>query len=204
VGALLVSLKLAGTTVLLAVPLGTAAAYAIHHAGSSRLRHAQVLLLLPMTVPHIILAIGVFYLFVQLQLLGRFAALAIAHTMLALPFVVVTVLAGLRSFDATQELVARSLGCTRLAAFHSVTLPQIRSSVLSGALFAFVTSLDEVVVSLFIAAGDNTTITKVMFGSLRDEIDPTIATVSSLLIAASFVLVLLAMLAARPARPAAG
>ena len=70
-------------------------------------------------------------------------------------------------------------------------MPQIRASVLSGALFAFVTSLDEVVVSLFIAAGDNATITKVMFGSLRDEIDPTIATVSTLLILCSLTAVVL-------------
>ena len=79
----------------------------------------------------------------------------------------------------------------------AVTLPQIRASVLSGALFAFVTSLDEVVVSLFIAAGDNATITKVMFGSLRDEIDPTIATVSTLLILCSMTAVLLGMVSSR-------
>jgi len=199
-GALGVSLKLAASTVLLAVPLGTAAAYAIHSSRTRVGRLTHILLLLPMMVPHIILAIGIFYFFVKLELLGKFAGIAVAHTMLALPFVVVTVLAGLRSFDMSQEQVARSMGCTRWKAFMWVTLPQIRASVLSGALFAFVTSLDEVVVSLFIAAGDNTTITKVMFGSLRDEIDPTIATVSTLLIGCSFVLVLLGMLSAR--RPA--
>jgi putative spermidine/putrescine transport system permease protein len=197
-GALLVSLKLALCTVLLATPLGVAAAYGIHNGrATAGIRRARLLLLLPLMVPHIILAIGIFYIFVKLEILGNFAGIALAHTMLALPYVVVTVLAGLRSFDMSQELVARSLGCTRLRAFLTVTLPQIRTSVLSGALFAFVTSLDEVVVSLFIAAGDNATITKVMFGSLRDEIDPTISTVSALLILGSLVVVGLGMASAR-------
>ncbi|MCJ0764812.1 ABC transporter permease [Variovorax terrae] len=196
-GALLVSLKLAFCTTLLATPLGVAAAYGIHHGRTASVRLAQTFLLLPLMVPHIILAIGIFYIFVRLEILGNFAGIALAHTMLALPFVVVTVLAGLRSFDMSQELVARSLGCTRLRAFLTVTLPQIRTSVLSGALFAFVTSLDEVVVSLFIAAGDNATITKVMFGSLRDEIDPTLSTVSTLLILGSLAVVVLGMVSAR-------
>lgn len=202
-GALLTSLKIAVCTVLLATPLGTAAAYGIHHGRGALLRHLQTLLLLPLMVPHIIVAIGIFYIFVRLQILGNFAGIVLAHTMLALPFVVVTVLAGLRSFDATQELVARSMGCTRLHAFLAVTLPQIRTSVLSGALFAFVTSLDEVVVSIFIAAGDNVTITKVMFGSLRDEIDPTVATVSTILVLCSLVVVTAGLVSARRrSRPA--
>jgi putative spermidine/putrescine transport system permease protein len=196
-GALIVSLKLAACTVVVATPLGVAAAYGIHNGRTAGVRYAQALLMLPMMVPHIILAIGIFYIFVKLEILGSFPGLVLAHTMLALPFVVVTVLAGLRSFDMSQELVARSLGCTRLRAFMAVTLPQIRASVLSGALFAFVTSLDEVVVSLFIAAGDNATITKVMFGSLRDEIDPTIATVSTLLILCSLTAVVLGMVSSR-------
>lgn len=196
-GALIVSLKLAACTVLLATPLGVAAAYGIHNGRSAAVRQAQGLLMLPMMVPHIILAIGIFYIFVKLEILGSFPGIVLAHTMLALPFVVVTVLAGLRSFDMAQEMVARSLGCSRLRAFLSVTLPQIRPSVLSGALFAFVTSLDEVVVSIFIAAGDNATITKIMFGSLRDEIDPTIATVSTLLILCSLAVVVLATWSAR-------
>ncbi|VTU28721.1 Inner membrane ABC transporter permease protein YdcV [Variovorax sp. PBS-H4] len=198
-GALVVSLKVAACTVLLATPVGVAAAYGIHCGRKAAVGPLQTLLLLPLMVPHIVVAVGIFYVFVKLEILGSFFGLVLAHTMLALPFVVVTVLAGLRSYDMAQEMVARSLGCTRLRAFLTVTLPQIRVSVLSGALFAFVTSLDEVVVSLFIAAGDNATITKVMFGSLRDEIDPTIATVSTLLILCSLLVVVLsAVLSRRP------
>jgi len=192
-GSLLVSLKLAISTVLLATPLGVAAAYGIHHSASRLMWRMQLLLMLPLMVPHIILAIGIFYAFARLSWLGSFTGLLGAHAMLALPFVVVTVLAGLRGFDVNQERVARSLGCTRLRAFLAITLPQIRTSVFSGALFAFVTSLDEVIVSLFISGGDNTTVTKIMFGSLRDEIDPTISTVSTLLVLCSFTMVVLGM-----------
>jgi putative spermidine/putrescine transport system permease protein len=87
-----------------------------------------------------------------------------------------------------QEMVARSLGASRPWAFLTVTLPQIRISVISGALLAFITSLDEVVISLFIAGGDKATLTKRMFNALRDEIDPTIASISTLLIALSVIL----------------
>ena len=191
-GALLVSFRLAVITAVIATPLGVAAAYAIHVGEGSMFRRLNTLLLLPLMVPHMLLAIGIFYIYVRLNWLGSFAGLAVAHAMLALPFVVVTTLSGLRSFDMSQEMVARSLGCGRLYAFLVITLPQIRGSVMSGLLFAFVTSLDEVVVSLFIATGDNVTITKIMFPSLRDEIDPTIAAVSSLLIVASLAVASLA------------
>ncbi len=203
-GSLLSSLKIATAVTVIATPLGTLAAYALHRGRHRLLATAQLVLLLPMMVPNIILAIGIFYIYARAGLLGSFTGIVMAHTMLALPFVVVTVLAGLRSFDDAQELAARSMGCSRTEAFLSVTLPQIRGSVISGALFAFVTSLDEVVISMMISAGENSTITKVMFSSLRDEIDPTIATVSSLLIAGSSAAVLVGLFAARrqPASPA--
>ena len=87
-----------------------------------------------------------------------------------------------------QEMVARSLGANRFWAFLTVTLPQIKIAVISGALLAFITSLDEVVISLFIAGGDRATLTKRMFNALRDELDPTIAAISTLLIVISIVL----------------
>jgi len=191
---LLVSLRVAVVTALVATPIGVAAGYAIHSVNRPFFRWAQTVLMLPLMIPHIIVAIGVFYAYVQLSLVGSFLGLVLAHVMLAVPFVVVTTVAGLRTFDMSQELAARSLGCSRLRAFVSVTLPQISGSVLSGGLFAFVTSLDEVVVAMLVSAGDNTTITKVMFASLRDELDPTIAAVSSILIVGSLVAALLAFL----------
>ena len=100
--------------------------------------------------------------------------------------------AGLQSFDPTQEMVARSLGMNRLRAFLTVTLPQIKPSVVAGAVFAFISAIDETIIALFISGGQYQTLTKRMFIALRDEIDPTIAAISTLLTTASFLLVLIA------------
>jgi putative spermidine/putrescine transport system permease protein len=179
------TLKVAFLSSLIATPIGTAFAYAAHVSDWPLVKRLRGLLLLPLMVPHIILAIGIFYIYARLGINATVPGLVAAHAMLNFPFVAITTLSGLKTFDMSQELVARSLGFSRLQAFLRVTLPQIRGSVLSGALFAFVMSVDEVIVSLFISAGTNSTLTKVMFVALRDEIDPTIAAISSLLIATS-------------------
>jgi putative spermidine/putrescine transport system permease protein len=98
------------------------------------------------------------------------------------------VLAGLQSFDPAQEMVARSLGMNRLRSFFAVTLPQIKSSVVAGGIFAFISAMDETIVALFISGGQYQPLTKRMFTALRDEIDPTIAAISTLMTAASFML----------------
>lgn len=183
--AMLLSLKLAACTAMIATPLGVAAAYALHVGRHRVFRRLHTFLLLPLMVPHIIIAIALFYMYARLGWLGSFAGLLAANTMMAVPFIVVTALSGLRGFDMSQELAARSMGCSRLEAFWRVVLPQISGSIWSGVIFAFVTALDEVVIALFVSSGDATTVTKVMFSSLRDEIDPTIAAVSSILIATS-------------------
>ncbi len=194
-----VSLGVAFATALGATLIGTAAAYALSMSGSRLARSLTVILLLPLVVPIVITAIGVFFVFARTGLLATLPGLVLANVMLATPYVVTSVLAGLRGFDPAQEMVARSLGMNRLRAFLSVTLPQIRPSVVSGALFAFISALDETVVAIFIAGGQNQTLTKRMFTSLRDEIDPTIAAISSLLTAASLMVVVLASLSARKA-----
>ena len=90
-----------------------------------------------------------------------------------------------------QELVARSLGASRLEAFLLVTLPQIRFSVVTGAVLAFLTWFDEIIVSLFVSGGDNSTLTRNMFNALRDQVDPTIAAISTIIIAVTTVLLVL-------------
>jgi len=95
---------------------------------------------------------------------------------------------GLQGFDMNQEMAARSLGASRTWAFVSVTLPQLRLSIFSGALFAFIASFDEVVVALFIVSGDSSTLPRKMFANIRDQIDPTVAAVSTLMIGLSLVL----------------
>ena len=161
----------------------------------------QIILLLPLVTPIVIIAIGVFFVYAKVGLLATIPGLVLANVMLGIPYVITAVLVGLRKFDPTQEMVARSLGMNRLRSFFVVTLPQIRPSVISGMLFAFISALDETVVALFIAGGENQTLTKRMFTALRDEIDPTIAAISSLLTAVSFLLVILIALNAREAKP---
>jgi len=185
------SLTVAVLTVLLATPSGTLAAYVIIQARRRPATAMQGLLLVPMLVPIIMIGVGLFYLYVRLGLLNTVTGLVLAHSMLALPLVMVTVLAGFRTCDMNQEMVARSLGAPRPVAFVTVTLPQIRRSVLTAMLLAFLTSLDEVIIAIFIAGGDRSTITRLMFSSLRDEIDPVIAAISTCLILVSIVCVLI-------------
>lgn len=192
-----VSFRIAVMTCLIATPAGVAAAYAIHNSSTRLFRQIQAVLFLPLMVPHIIVAIGLFFVLARLNLVTSMFGLIAANVMLALPLVIVTTLSGLRHFDMNQERVARSLGYNRFWAFVLVTLPQIKGSVVSGALFAFVTALDEVIIALFISGGTNTTLTKIMFTALRDEIDPTIAAVSSMLILISLVVGFTAVLANR-------
>ena len=194
--ALRVSFTAAVLTTLVATPVGVAAGYALHNTQVRFARQLQILLIMPLMVPVIIIAIGIFFVYARLQLVNTMFGLVMAHALMAVPFVVVTTLAGLHGFDMDQEKVARSLGWNRFQAFMRVTLPQIRPSVIAGALFAFITSLDEVVIALFITGGANATLTKRMFTSLRDEIDPTIAAISSLLIITSLVVVLAVALVA--------
>ncbi len=189
-----VSFTAAILTVGLSVPIGTAAAYALHVSGVRYAQLLQMALTTPIMVPVILIGIGVFFLYARLGLNNSTAGLVFAHSMLALPFVLITVSAGLKTYDMNQELVARSLGASRFTAFLTVTLPQIRFSIISGSLLAFITSLDEVVVALFISGGENATLTRRMFNALRDEIDPTIASISTLLIAVSVLLLVLAQI----------
>lgn len=194
-----VSLIVATSAAVAAGLLGTAAAYALSHLRSRLARAAELVLMLPIVTPIIIVAVGLFMVYAKLGLLASLPGLILANAMLGAPLVVTTVSAGLRKFDKTQEMVARSLGMNRFRAFLSVTAPQIRPSIITGVLFAFVSALDETVVALFIAGGDNQTLTKRMFEALRDEIDPTIASISSLLTAVSLLLVLLGALSRRKA-----
>lgn len=192
-----VSLIVAVCSAVLATIFGTAAAYALNMTSSKLVRSLQLVLLLPLVVPIVIIAVGVFLVYAQVGLLASMTGLILANTMLGLPYVITSVLVGLRKFDHTQEMVSRSLGMNRLRTFFIVTLPQIRPSVISGLLFAFISAMDETVVSLFISGGEYQTLTKRMFTALRDEIDPTIAAISSLLTAVSFIMLMLVAINAR-------
>lgn len=194
------SAKAAFGTMLVATPAGIMAAYGLH---TSRLRIGRLIYLMlitPMIIPVILLAIGAFYVYVKLHLLNTIAGLVLAHSILAIPLVLIVATSALKTYDMSQEMAARSLGATRFTAFMKVTLPQIRYSVLTCALLAFLTSFDEVVIALFISGGDNSTLTRSMFNALRDQIDPTITAISTLMILISTGLMVAAQLLGKPRR----
>lgn len=176
------SFKVAALVVIITVPVGYAAAYGIHHCRPAWSRTIHLVYLLPLIVPHIFIAIGVYLVFSKLGLNNTTVGLVLAHSLLALPFVVVTVLAGLQQFDYSMELAARGLGATRLRAILSVTMPQTRPHVMIGALLAFFTSFDEVLIAIFVSSGPQSTLPRRMFANIRDQVEPTVAAVSSLFI----------------------
>src|SRR5436190_975500 len=138
-----------------------------------------------------LVAVGVYFAFAPLGLNDGYAGLILAHTTLAAPFVVVTVLATLAGFDRTLLRASASLGAPPLATFRRVTLPLILPGVLSGAVFAFAASFDEVVVALLIAGPGQRTLPRQMFAGINDNISLTIAAAATMLIAISFVLMAL-------------
>ena len=173
-GALLLSVKLAATAAVFSTVLGTMAALGL---ARTRLPLRSLIigvLLLPMIVPAIVVAVAVFMSFGYFGLVGTFAGLAIAHTALGTPFVVITVTATLRSFDWTLQRAGQGLGATPLFTFRKVILPLILPGVVTGAIFAFVISFDEVIVALFLSSAEQRTLPKQMFSGIREMISPTI------------------------------
>ncbi|MBZ9719677.1 ABC transporter permease [Mesorhizobium sp. AD1-1] len=192
-----VSLKVASSTTVLATVLGTLASYGLHKKAGGLDPIVRGALMLPMMVPLIFVAIGAFFVYSRLGLNNTLTGLVLAHTTLAIPFVIIAVSNGLASFDVNLERAARSLGASPVRAFLTVTLPQIRISVISGMLFAFITSFDEVVVSLFISSGATSTLTKRMFANIRDQVDPTVAAISSMLVVLSIIVLIAAQFVRR-------
>ncbi len=188
------SFKAAFLTALVATPVGVLAAYGLHASRLPFLRVAFVLLITPMMVPVVLVAIGAFYAYVKLQILYTLAGLVLAHSILAIPLVLIVTGAALKGYDMNQEMAARSLGAPRWKAFLTITLPQIRFAVITSALLSFLTSFDEVVIAMFISGGDNPTLTRNMFNALRDQIDPTIASISTIMIVVTTLLMALAQI----------
>ncbi|MER7498751.1 ABC transporter permease [Nonomuraea pusilla] len=187
--ALWTSLQVALLVTVVATALGTAAALGLTRARVRGLGAAQGTMLAPMIVPGVVLAIGTYSVFLKLQLVGSLAGFVMAHTVLALPFVVIPITASLRGFDRRLESAAASLGAGAWTTFRTVTLPLVAPGVASGALFAFVTSFDEVVVSLFIQSPYLQTLPVKMYASVTRETDPTIAAAASMIIVLTTTLV---------------
>ncbi|MDE0969509.1 MAG: ABC transporter permease [Octadecabacter sp.] len=189
----------------IATVLGTLAAVGLSSQWMPYKRLITAILLSPMIVPLIIIAAGMFFFYTQFNLVGTFTGLIIAHAALGVPFVIITVTATLSGFDRALFVAGLSLGASPVKVFWDVVIPLIRPGVISGGLFAFVTSFDEVVLVLFLAGPEQRTIPRQMFSGLREQINPTILAVATLLIVLSAALLFtLEALRRRSARIASG
>lgn len=166
----------------LATTLGTLAALGLASTAMPARRLVMGLLISPMITPVIISAAGMFFFYSSIGLGQTHLGLILAHTALGIPFVVITVTATLSGFDRNLTRAAASLGATPLHAFRKVQLPLIAPGVISGALFAFATSFDEVVVVLFMAGVEQRTIPRQMWAGIREQISPAILAVATFLI----------------------
>ncbi|MBC9927893.1 MULTISPECIES: ABC transporter permease [unclassified Leucobacter] len=150
-------------------------------------------MLAPMVVPGIVVAIGLYAVFLKAGLVGTLIGFVLAHTVLALPFTVVAITAGFAGFDSRLELAAMSLGASRVTTFFKVTLPNIVPGMVSGALFAFVTSFDEVMLSLFIKSPYLNTLPVLMYSSVTRDTDPTLAAAATVILLITTALVILGL-----------
>lgn len=185
------SLLVGTSATVLATLLGTLAAVGLWRARFPGQALLLALLISPMVVPVVIVAVGVYFAFAPLGLTDGYAGLILAHTTLAAPFVVITVLATLAGFDRTLLRAAANLGATPVGAFRRILLPLILPGVLSGAVFAFAASFDEVVVALLIAGPGQRTLPRQMFAGINDNISLTITAAATMLIAISLMFMVL-------------
>lgn len=201
VESLLTSLKIATLVAGLSTVLGTMAAIGLlrwrRPAGANAIRAA---LLAPMVIPGIILGIGIYAVFAELHLLGSTVGFVIAHTVVALPLVVIPVTASLAGVDPALERAAENLGASPWSVRRHITLPLILPGILTGALFAFVTSFDEVLISLFIKSPSLETLPVKMYASVVDENDPTMTAAATVVIVLTVFVLGLSALAARSRR----
>ncbi|ROR07850.1 ABC transporter permease [Erwinia sp. JUb26] len=190
IGALGNSLLIAPLATLLATVLGVLAAMGLVRGEFRGKGLVMAILISPMVAPVVIIAVGMFFFFAKLSLLNSYIGLVLAHALLGVPFVVITVMAVLKNYDTSLSRAAASLGASPLLTFRKVTLPLIAPGVFSGALFAFATSFDEVVVTLFLASPRQRTLPIQMFAGIRENLDPTIAAAATLMIGASLILLI--------------
>jgi putative spermidine/putrescine transport system permease protein len=184
------SFIVAPSATVLATILGTLAAIGLTKANFRGKGLLMAVLISPMIVPVVVVGVGMYLFFAPLGLANTYVGLILAHASLGVPFVVTTVAATLQGFNYNLVRASLSLGANPVKTFFRVTLPVIAPGVMSGALFAFATSFDEVVVTLFLAGADQTTLPRQMFTGIRENISPTIAALATILIVFSTCLLL--------------
>jgi len=179
--AFLNSLGIGAMATLIATVLGTLAALGLSRSSFPWRSVVMPLLISPMIIPVVVVAVGFYMVFAPLGLTDSYSGVVLAHAALGTPFVVITVTASLLSFDRNLVRAAAGLGAPPWTAFRRVTLPLISPAVATGAIFAFATSFDEVVVILFIGGPSQRTVPRQMWSGIREAIDPSILAVATLL-----------------------
>jgi putative spermidine/putrescine transport system permease protein len=184
------SFTIAIVSTLIAVLAGTLCAigcWRLSHRGTEFVR---ALMLLPIMIPSIVYAVGLYRYFARLDLLDSFVGVAIAHGVTGIPYVVITVSTALAAFDPRLEQAARGMGASLMQTLRWVILPRIAPGIVSGAIFAFIHSWDELVIVLFIASRDVFTLPRRIWDGINENLDPTMAAVAVLLILFTLLLLL--------------
>ncbi|MBN8941864.1 MAG: ABC transporter permease [Rhizobiales bacterium] len=182
IGATLFSLKVASLTMVASVAIGSAASIALVRGRVPGQELVSALVLAPLIVPHIVVAIAVYVQFAPLHLTGTTLGFVLVHTTLAVPYVILIMSAALSRLDVSLEMAALTLGASRLRTFFEVTAPLVMPAIAAGAVFAFLSSFDETVVSLFISGVENKTITRKFFEDLDFNLSPVIAAASTVIV----------------------
>ena len=182
------SFFIGGVSTFFATVLGTLAALGLSRPHMPYKALIMSILISPMIVPLIITAAGMFFFYAKINLVYTFTGIILAHVALSTPFVVITVTATLVGFDTNMTKASQSLGARPMRTFFKVIMPLILPGVISGALFAFITSFDEVVIVMFMASLDQLTIPKQMWAGIRQEISPVILCMATCLVALSIFL----------------
>ncbi|SDG93096.1 ABC transporter permease subunit [Bosea robiniae] len=186
------SFMVAFATALAATAIGGFAALALAH---SRTRWSGLIFaffLAPMIVPRIVIAVGLFYLFARIGLVATDLGLIIGHTVLAIPFTLVTIAAVLKTYDQRLDQAAATLGANRVRTLTGVTIPLVKGGLVAAFLFAFITSFDELTIAIFISGGVKTTLPKQMWDDMILQLNPTLAAVSVVVFVVVTVMLLLA------------
>jgi putative spermidine/putrescine transport system permease protein len=182
VNATIRSFIVAGLTAVVSTLLGSAAAFVLVRQRLFGRIAILSLILAPLVLPRLIIAVALFYLYARLGLVGTILGLVLGHTILAVPYVVITVMAVLKTYDERLDQAAWSLGASKLRTLYHITLPQIRGGVIAGFLFAFITSFDDLTVALFVTGGSTSTLPRQMWNDLLLQVNPTLAAVSTVIL----------------------
>lgn len=188
--AIINSVIVGGGATAISTVLGTLAALGLRRELLPFSAVLRSVFLLPMVVPAVVLGVGMQVLYARMGLASTYLGVIIAHAVLCVPFVLVNVAGSLATIDPALERAGASLGASPSGVFWNVTLPLALPGIMTGAVFAFATSLDEVVITLFVAGPNQTTLARQMFSSLRESISPAIAAAAFIIMMLTFALLL--------------